>query len=69
MNLNLWPKQYDGRAILGKSHEDHSAGVPLAENQKLFAAAKEGGDVSRLLAWAYVIPLARYAFERQLTYA
>lgn len=47
----LWPKKYDGRAIITDSFKDHSAGVSLEENQTKFKGAAEG-DSSRQLIWS-----------------
>ncbi|KAI1456691.1 FMN-dependent 2-nitropropane dioxygenase [Annulohypoxylon moriforme] len=47
-----WPDLYDGRAIITPTFEDHVAGVPFDENTKRFEAAKEGGDVSRMVTWS-----------------
>ncbi|KAJ4396035.1 hypothetical protein N0V93_000251 [Gnomoniopsis smithogilvyi] len=47
----LWPKKYDGRAIITESYRDHSAGLPLEENQAKFKAAAES-DGSRQLIWS-----------------
>ncbi|KAK4110064.1 inosine monophosphate dehydrogenase [Canariomyces notabilis] len=48
----VWPDVYDGRAIIGKSWEDHVAGMPLEENIRLFKEADSAGDVSRKITWA-----------------
>jgi nitronate monooxygenase len=50
----VWPDVYDGRAIIGKSWEDHVAGMPLEENIRLFKEADSAGDVSRKITWACV---------------
>ncbi|KAI1773633.1 FMN-dependent 2-nitropropane dioxygenase [Hypoxylon cercidicola] len=47
-----WPDVYDGRAIVTPSYQDHAAGVPLDENTKRFEAAKEEGDLSRMVTWS-----------------
>ncbi|KAI0156705.1 FMN-dependent 2-nitropropane dioxygenase [Hypoxylon sp. FL1284] len=47
-----WPDMYDGRAVVTPSHHDHAAGVPLDENTRRFNAAKEGGDLSRMVTWS-----------------
>ena len=54
--MKVWPKAYDGRAINGKSYEDHVAGVGLAENIQKLTEAQATGDFSRNLIWAYVFP-------------
>ncbi|KAI1134861.1 FMN-dependent 2-nitropropane dioxygenase [Hypoxylon sp. FL0543] len=47
-----WPDVYDGRAIRTPTYEDHRAGVPLDENTKRFKAAKDSGDLSRMVTWS-----------------
>ncbi|KAI0097130.1 inosine monophosphate dehydrogenase [Daldinia grandis] len=47
-----WPEIYDGRAIITPTYHDHVAGVPLDENAKRLNAAKDSGDVSRLVTWS-----------------
>ncbi|KAI2613204.1 FMN-dependent 2-nitropropane dioxygenase [Hypoxylon fragiforme] len=47
-----WPSVYDGRAIVTPTYRDQLAGVPLDENTKRFNAAKENGDVSRMVTWS-----------------
>ncbi len=53
MNLNVWPTDYDGRAIIGRSYEDDAAGMSLEENRRKYETAKESGDAPRMLLWAY----------------
>ncbi|KAL1844154.1 hypothetical protein VTJ49DRAFT_3810 [Mycothermus thermophilus] len=48
----IWPTIYDGRALVGKSWQDHAAGMPLEENIRLFKEAAAAGDVSRTITWA-----------------
>jgi nitronate monooxygenase len=54
---NIWPPQYDGRAIAGASYKDFKSGVKLAEVQNRYASAvKEphrgfGGEL-RAAVWA-----------------
>lgn len=55
-NLKVWPKAYDGRAIISKSYEDHVSGVAIEENIKRLSEAQASGDMSRNLIWAYVFP-------------
>jgi hypothetical protein len=50
----IWPGIYDGRGLIGKSWQDHLAGMPLEENIRLFKEADEAGDTSRKITWAYV---------------
>ncbi len=52
--MKVWPKAYDGRAIIGKSYEDYTSGVEIDENIKRLAEAQASGDTSRNLTWAYV---------------
>ncbi|XXH04361.1 hypothetical protein Hte_010775 [Hypoxylon texense] len=47
-----WPDVYDGRAIVTPTYQDYAAGVPLDENTKRFQAAKERGDLSRMVTWS-----------------
>ncbi|KAL2129500.1 hypothetical protein VTI74DRAFT_7668 [Chaetomium olivicolor] len=47
----IWPSIYDGRALRGKSWQDHAAGMPLEENIRLFKEADKAGDVSRKITW------------------
>ncbi|KAI1409491.1 FMN-dependent 2-nitropropane dioxygenase [Hypoxylon sp. FL1857] len=47
-----WPDVYDGRAIVTPTYEDYRAGVPLDENAKRFQAAKDSGDLSRMVTWS-----------------
>ncbi|OTA99340.1 hypothetical protein M426DRAFT_325196 [Hypoxylon sp. CI-4A] len=47
-----WPELYDGRAIINPSVRDHQAGLSLDENIKLFKAAQESGDTSRMVTWS-----------------
>ncbi|KAJ4407440.1 hypothetical protein N0V82_009930 [Gnomoniopsis sp. IMI 355080] len=47
----LWPKKYDGRAIITESYRDHTAGLPLEENIAKFKAAASS-DASRQLIWS-----------------
>ncbi|KAH6986792.1 FMN-dependent 2-nitropropane dioxygenase [Ilyonectria destructans] len=51
-NLKVWPKAYDGRAIISKSYEDHVSGVAIEENIKRLSEAQASGDMSRNLIWA-----------------
>ncbi|KAK4172785.1 putative 2-nitropropane dioxygenase [Triangularia setosa] len=48
----IWPKVYDGRAIVGNSVEDHLNGVPSEENIRLFKEAAEKGETNRMITWA-----------------
>ncbi|KAK0615000.1 hypothetical protein B0T17DRAFT_540804 [Bombardia bombarda] len=48
----IWPRVYDGRAIVGPSYQDFAAGVPLEENLGKYSAAQTSGDMSRLVTWA-----------------
>ncbi|KAH6617293.1 hypothetical protein F5144DRAFT_606799 [Chaetomium tenue] len=47
----IWPDVYDGRGLIGKSWQDHVAGVPLEENIRLFKEADSVGDTSRKITW------------------
>ena len=48
----FWPAKYDGRAVIGRSYEDHAAGLSMEDNVKQFKAAREAGDPSRTIVWA-----------------
>lgn len=48
----IWPKIYDGRAIVGGSVEDHLNGVPVEDNIRLFKEAAEKGETDRTITWA-----------------
>ncbi|KAL2144528.1 hypothetical protein VTI28DRAFT_8941 [Corynascus sepedonium] len=48
----IWPSIYDGRGLVGKSWQDHMAGMPLDENIRLFKEADKAGDTSRKITWA-----------------
>jgi nitronate monooxygenase len=50
----IWPGIYDGRALTGKSWQDHAAGMPLEENIRLFNEADKAGDASRKITWVCV---------------
>ncbi|TGO40329.1 hypothetical protein BHYA_0038g00030 [Botrytis hyacinthi] len=39
-----WPRQYDGRALLNKGHEDEKAGISDDENVRLYKEELKGGD-------------------------
>lgn len=47
-----WPDVYDGRAVMHPSYRDQKDGVSLEENTKRFNAAKEAGDLSRMVTWS-----------------
>ncbi|KAK3295012.1 2-nitropropane dioxygenase [Chaetomium fimeti] len=47
----IWPDVYDGRGLIGKSWQDHVAGMPLEENIRLFKEADGAGDTSRKITW------------------
>lgn len=57
-----WPDVYDGRAIVTPTYEDYAAGVPLDENTKRFKAAKEEGDLSRMVTWSCVNPFSYVSY-------
>lgn len=48
----LWPKFYDGRAIISDSYRDHTSGVPFDENKGKFSEAAKAGDASRQVTWS-----------------
>ncbi|KZP07634.1 hypothetical protein FIBSPDRAFT_875299 [Athelia psychrophila] len=47
----LWPPPYDGRAIIGASYKDFTAGVSIEDNIAKYKNAGEG-DLSRKILWA-----------------
>ncbi|KAK4240191.1 hypothetical protein C8A03DRAFT_42232 [Achaetomium macrosporum] len=47
----IWPGIYDGRGLIGKSWQDHVAGMSLEENIRLFKEADAAGDTSRKITW------------------
>lgn len=52
LGTTVWPKMYDGRAIITDSYRDHESGVSLEENRARFGAAKDAGDNSRQVTWS-----------------
>ncbi|KAK4249736.1 hypothetical protein C7999DRAFT_39219 [Corynascus novoguineensis] len=48
----IWPSIFDGRGLVGKSWQDHMAGMPLEENIRLFKEADQAGNTSRKITWA-----------------
>lgn len=40
----LWPKTYNGRALLNRSFRDHNSGMNLEENKALYEEAIKQGD-------------------------
>ena len=50
----IWPGVYDGRGLVGKSWQDHLAGMAVEENIRLFKEADKAGDTSRKITWACV---------------
>lgn len=48
---NIWPRLYDGRAIVGKSYEDYASGLSIEEIMTQLKAAEEVGDTSRTVTW------------------
>ncbi|VUC25751.1 unnamed protein product [Clonostachys rosea] len=47
----IWPKLYDGRALVGESWRDHEGGMPVKENAEKLKEAVRGGDESRKIIW------------------
>ncbi|KAH6661300.1 2-nitropropane dioxygenase [Truncatella angustata] len=47
-----WPDVYDGRAVIHPSYQDQQSGISFEENEKRFKAAKEAGEVSRMVTWS-----------------
>ncbi|KAE8322445.1 hypothetical protein BDV39DRAFT_196761 [Aspergillus sergii] len=51
-STDVWPSQYDGRAIIGRSYEDFQSGVTDEEILKRHSHAKEKGEDDRTIIWA-----------------
>ncbi|VUC27561.1 unnamed protein product [Clonostachys rosea] len=49
---SIWPKLYDGRAVLGPSIIDERAGVSLSQNIAKLKEAQALGDKSRNVFWS-----------------
>uniref|UniRef100_A0A8H7KCF6 Nitronate monooxygenase domain-containing protein n=1 Tax=Bionectria ochroleuca TaxID=29856 RepID=A0A8H7KCF6_BIOOC len=49
---SIWPKLYDGRAVLGPSIIDERAGISLSENITKLKDAQASGDKSRNVFWS-----------------
>jgi nitronate monooxygenase len=47
----FWPAIYDGRAIIGKSYEDFTSGIPISELVEQHKATTASGDNSRKIIW------------------
>jgi nitronate monooxygenase len=43
---------YDGRAVIGKSFEEHLSGTPVEILVKQYSSALKNGDNSRSIVWA-----------------
>jgi len=41
---SIWPKEYDGRSLVIRSHQDHISGVGLDEIQRLYKVAVKADD-------------------------
>jgi hypothetical protein len=54
-----WSSTYGGRGITHQGVVDLANGIPLEEVAASFQKAMETGDESRLVTWAYVVPLER----------
>ena len=52
LGTKVWPKMYDGRAVVTDAYRDHVSGISLEENRAKFGAAKDAGDDSRQVTWA-----------------
>ncbi|KAH8196288.1 hypothetical protein TruAng_009536 [Truncatella angustata] len=52
--VGLWePCACSGcRAVIHPSYQDQQSGVSFEENEKRFKAAKEAGEVSRMVTWS-----------------
>jgi hypothetical protein len=51
---DIWPVQYDGRAIIGDSYKDFVAGHEKEEVMQKHKTAMECDDATRKVIWAYV---------------
>ncbi|KAE8137717.1 hypothetical protein BDV38DRAFT_282652 [Aspergillus pseudotamarii] len=51
-STDFWPRQYDGRAIIGRSYEDFQSGVTDEEILKRHSEAMEKGEDDRTIIWA-----------------
>ncbi|CAI7620397.1 unnamed protein product [Penicillium glandicola] len=51
-STDLFPRQYDGRAIIGVSYEDSQEGVSDEEIIRRYNEAKEAGEPQRRTIWA-----------------
>ncbi|KAJ5405594.1 hypothetical protein N7465_006878 [Penicillium sp. CMV-2018d] len=51
-STDIFPRQYDGRAIIGVSYEDSLHGVSDEEIIRRYDAAKEAGEHQRKTVWA-----------------
>ncbi|KAE8420337.1 hypothetical protein BDV36DRAFT_281649 [Aspergillus pseudocaelatus] len=51
-STDFWPRQYDGRAIIGPSYEDFQSGVTDEEILKRHSDAREKGEDDRTIIWA-----------------
>ncbi|QMW40766.1 hypothetical protein G4B11_004046 [Aspergillus flavus] len=51
-STDVWPSQYDGRAIIGRSYEDFQSGVTDEEILKRHNNAREKGEDDRTIIWA-----------------
>ncbi|RPA94004.1 inosine monophosphate dehydrogenase [Choiromyces venosus 120613-1] len=47
-----WPEQYDGRAIVNETFQDHLNGLPKSVNKELYDTAAEAGQWNRLTMFA-----------------
>ncbi|KAB8211624.1 hypothetical protein BDV34DRAFT_208756 [Aspergillus parasiticus] len=51
-STDVWPTQYDGRAIIGRSYQDFQSGVTDEEILKRHSNAREKGEDDRTIIWA-----------------
>lgn len=47
----IWPKLYDGRALIGESCKDYESGMSVKDNVEKFKEAAREGDESRKIIW------------------
>lgn len=53
-STDVWPQQYDGRAVIGSSYLDSQSGVADEEVIQRYNEARKLGQDDRRTVWAYV---------------
>lgn len=51
-STDVFPRQYDGRAVIGISYEDSQAGVSNDEVIRRYNEARQAGEDQRRTVWA-----------------